>query len=37
MSTQTHRLTVTEVTSCEDYTAGHRYLVLDGTALFFCD
>lgn len=62
MSTQTHRLTITEVAGCDgcavlrvsgelDQTceefflrtlgatvgAGHRYLVLDVTALVFCD
>ncbi len=62
MSTQIHRLTITELASCEDCAvlrvggeldqscetyflgvlgasvdAGHRYLVLDVTALVFCD
>ncbi|MFJ3222040.1 STAS domain-containing protein [Streptomyces sp. NPDC086783] len=62
MSTQTHRLTITEITSCDDCAvlrvsgeldqsceglflgtlgasvdAGHRHLVLDVTALVFCD
>ncbi|MFD5628869.1 MULTISPECIES: STAS domain-containing protein [unclassified Streptomyces] len=62
MSTQTHRLTITEVTDCDacavlrvsgeldqsceafflstlaaSVDAGHRHLVLDVTALVFCD
>ncbi|WP_328884084.1 STAS domain-containing protein [Streptomyces sp. NBC_00299] len=62
MSTQTNRLTITEVTSCDDcavlrlsgeldqscetyflstvgssVAVGHRHLVLDVTALAFCD
>ncbi|MGW6735451.1 STAS domain-containing protein [Streptomyces sp. NPDC055013] len=62
MSTQTNRLTITEVASCDDcavlrlsgeldqscetyflatlgasVAAGHRHLVLDVTALVFCD